>query len=462
MGIGGSGMCGIAEVLHNLGYAVTGSDLARSETVRRLEGLGVRVTGGHAAENVAQADVVVTSSAVAADNPEVAAARDRGIPVIPRAEMLAELMRTKQAVLVAGSHGKTTTTSMIGQMLAGTELDPTVVIGGRLSIYGSNAKLGKGEVMVAESDESDGSFLMLSPTIAVVTNIDREHLNFYPTGFEGLKEAFVTFMNKVPFYGVVVACADDPVLWQLQDGVHRRKRWYGFRPEAEVRGEIADREAGAWGCRVLVDGRRFGDLRLAVPGRHNLENALAAVAVGVELELSAAQILDGLAAFRGADRRFQILGEADGVLFVDDYAHHPTEIRATLRAARESYDRRLVAVFQPHRYSRVQEVGHEFPAAFTDADLIVVTEIYGAGETPLPHVTGADLAETFRQELDHTPIRFAPTLEEVKRVLTEETAAGDLVITLGAGDVRTVGADLLAAARADTDARERAEETSSS
>ena len=369
VGIGGIGMSGIAELLSNLGYAVSGSDLNPSEVTGRLQTLGVRVASGHEASHVGGADVVVYSSAVRADNPEIVEAHRRRIPVIPRAEMLAELMRLRSGIAVAGSHGKTTTTSMVALVLERAGLDPTAVIGGRLSAFGSNARLGGGKYMVVEADESDRSFLRLTPTVAVITNIDHEHLEAY-RGFDDLCQTFLDFANKVPFYGAVVACLDDPAVRALVPAITRRVITYGLDADAaDVRGLNVTQADGVWQCRV-VPGAGLKDaaglnaqppsplctLRLSVPGRHNLQNALAAVAVGLELGVDITAVAAALAAFKGADRRFQRLGEAAGVLVIDDYGHHPTEIRAVLDAARASLDRRLIVAFQPHRYTRTERL----------------------------------------------------------------------------------------------------------
>src|SRR5262245_13357622 len=398
VGIGGIGMSGIAELLANLGYAVTGSDAKRSDVTARLEQLfGVVVFEGHAPANVGNADVVVFSSAVRPANPEVVEARRRGVPVIPRAEMLAELMRLRFSIAVAGSHGKTTTTSMIALVLERSGLDPTAVIGGRLSAFGSNARLGRGEYLVAEADESDRSFLLLWPSIAVMTNIDNEHMESYGS-LADLQQAFLDFANKVPFYGAAVACVEDQNLAAILPQIRRQVLTYGLdHSEAQIVG--SDIELGSFGGRCQVHHRSrnglelLGRLELAVPGRHNLQNALAAVTVGQRIGMSFPRVAEALASFHGAERRFERHGEAGGVLVVDDYGHHPTEIAAVISAARATLGRRLVVAFQPHRYSRTQQLLDAFGPALRDADEIVLTDIYAANEEPIPGVTIAALAD---------------------------------------------------------------------
>jgi UDP-N-acetylmuramate--alanine ligase len=443
VGIGGIGMSGIAELLANQGYAVSGSDARASDVTRRLETLGVRVVTGHAAEHVGDADVVVVSSAVRPANPEVAAARSRGIPVIPRAEMLAELMRLKQGIAVAGAHGKTTTTSMVALLLDRAGLDPTAVIGGRLSAFGSNARLGQGSYLVAEADESDGSFLALSPVVAIVTNVDPEHLDHYGS-FEGVLDAFVAFANKVPFWGVVIACADDATLMGLRPRITRRVVTYGIDGVADVRADAVVLEAFGSSCRVVAAGRELGTLRLSVPGRHNLLNALSAVAVGLELGLRFEAIASALAEFRGAERRFQLLGEAEGVLVVDDYGHHPTEIAAVIAAARAGLERRLIVVFQPHRYTRTERLLPEFGETLAQADVVVLCDIYPAGEDPIPGVTVDAVAAAIEAAGGPAPV-IVRALDDVPAAVAALAAPGDLAITLGAGSIGTVGPKVLAA-----------------
>src|SRR5512137_1108811 len=448
-------MSGIAELLSNLGYAVSGSDQKMSEITSRLQALGVRVALGHDAAHVGDADVVVYSSAVRPDNPEIADAHRRRIPVIPRAEMLAELMRLRSGIAVAGAHGKTTTTSMVALVLERAGLDPTAVIGGKLSAFGSNARLGRGEYMVVEADESDRSFLRLTPTVAVVTNIDEEHLEAYQD-FDDLCRAFLEFANKVPFYGAVIACADDPHVAALVPRMTRRVITYGLESaDADVRGVDVAQADGTWTCRVVpgaglahAAGLReqpaspLCTLRLPIPGRHNLQNALAAVAVGLELGIDPSAVAAALASFRGADRRFQRLGEAAGVLVIDDYGHHPTEIRAVLDAARASLGRRLIVAFQPHRYSRTARLMDRFGPALAQADELVLADIYAASEDPMPGVTVETLAEAIRPALGGR-LHVARTIDDVVGVVAELVKPGDAVITLGAGSIGTVGPRIL-------------------
>jgi UDP-N-acetylmuramate--alanine ligase len=456
VGIGGIGMSGIAELLANLGYVVSGSDAKRSEVTARLESAcGVTVFEGHAAGNVGDADVVVFSSAVKRTNPEIAEALRRGIPVIPRAEMLAELMRLRFSIAVAGSHGKTTTTSMIALVLERAGLDPTAVIGGRLSAFGSNARLGQGTYMVAEADESDRSFLMLLPSIAVMTNIDHEHMDTYGS-FEELQRAFVDFANKVPFYGSVVACVDDPHVRAVCPSITRRVVTYGLdEPPAPVEPPmIGGRgvELGSFGGRCTVYRRAaggetvLGALQLAVPGRHNLQNALAAVAVATELGIDFAGVTDTLREFHGAERRFERVGEADGVLVVDDYGHHPTEIAAVLAAARVTLGRRLLVAFQPHRYTRTERLMHDFGPAFADADEVVLTDIYAASEEPIAGVTVEALAESVARASGR-PVRIVKPIDRLAGELAAAARPGDAVLTLGAGSIAAVPKRLLAALR---------------
>jgi UDP-N-acetylmuramate--alanine ligase len=449
VGIGGIGMSGIAELLANLGYVVTGSDARRSEGTARLESVfGITVHEGHAAANVGDADVVVISSAIKPANPEIAAAKAAGIPVIPRAEMLAELMRLRFAIAVAGSHGKTTTTSMIALALERAGLDPTAVIGGRLSAFGSNARLGRGDYMVAEADESDRSFLMLWPSIAVMTNIDHEHMENYGT-FADLQQAFADFANKVPFYGGVVACADDPSLVAVFPRLKRKLVTYALSSrDAHYVG--TDVELGAFGGRCFVERRthrgleRLGLLELVVPGRHNLQNALAAVAAGDLIGLEFARVAEALKQFHGAERRFERHGEADGVLVVDDYGHHPTEIAAVLAAARATFTRRLIVVFQPHRYSRTRQLLDQFGPSLREADEIVLADIYAAGEDPIPGVTVEALGEAIGAGSGR-PVHIARQLDDVVAKVVDVARPGDAVITLGAGSIGTVPKRLMRA-----------------
>jgi UDP-N-acetylmuramate--alanine ligase len=446
VGIGGIGMCGIAELLRDQGYRVTGSDLREGPTVARLRELGVPVAIGHAAANVGDADVVVFSSAVRPGNPELADAERRKIPVIPRAEMLAELMRLKEGLAVAGSHGKTTTTSLVAHVLDSAGLDPTAVIGGRVIAperAATGARHGRGELLVAEADESDGSFLRLSPSIAVVTNIDPEHLDHYGA-FGALQDAFVAFCNRVPFWGVVILCLDHPGVQAILPRVNRRTLTYGFSSQADVSGSEVEAEAGGMRFRAALRGRELGPVRLRLPGRHNVANALATLAVALELEIPFATAAEALASFVGIERRFETKGVARGVRVVDDYGHHPAEIRATLAAARGAHPGRVVVVFQPHRYTRTRDLFEEFATAFNDADLLVVTDIYAAGEDKIAGVDAEGLAEAISAH-GHRGARFVRDLAEVPAVLVPELRAGDLVITLGAGSVSGLGPRLLGA-----------------
>jgi UDP-N-acetylmuramate--alanine ligase len=447
VGIGGIGMSGIAELVANLGYAVSGSDARRSEITDRLAALGVAIAIGHAAENIGDADVVVVSSAIAAENPEIQAARARKVPVIARAEMLAELMRLRFSIAVAGAHGKTTTTSMVALMLERGGLDPTAVIGGRLSAFGSNARLGRSEFMVAEADESDRSFLKLSPAIAVVTNIDHEHMEAYGS-FDRLVEAFRDFADRVPFYGAVVACLDNPAVAALVPRLRRRVITYGFAPGADVSGDAPSTDGHSATCRVrytirgLSEGTGSGDLTLQVPGEPNLQNALAATAVGLEVGLPFDRIASALAEFRGAERRYQKRGTQAGITVVDDYGHHPTEVAAVLRAARAGRPSRLVAVFQPHRHSRTRDLLEDFGPALALADVVVLTDIYAAGEPAIPGITIETLAAAVRRSV--SDLRVVPVLDDVPSVVASLARAGDLVLTLGAGSIGSIGDRILA------------------
>jgi UDP-N-acetylmuramate--alanine ligase len=446
VGIGGIGMSGIAEVLLNSGYAVSGSDLQESDATRRLRSLGARISIGHGEENLAgDPSVVVISTAVKYSNPEVLEARRRHIPVIPRAEMLAELMRMKYGIAVAGSHGKTTTTSMIAAVLSTVGLDPTVVIGGRVDMFGTNARVGQGEFLVAEADESDGSFLLLSPTIAVVTNIDREHMDFHQT-MERLDESFLAFINKVPFYGLAVLCSDDTHVHGLIAKVRKRFITYGLSSDADFSAHELTPVAAGVECEVLKRGKPLGRLRLHLPGRHSATNALAAVAVADELEIPFSRIAEALDAFTGIHRRFEVKGEPGGVLVIDDYGHHPTEIRATIAAVRDSWKRPLTVIFQPHRFTRTQDLFGEFLTAFEGADRLVLTEIYAAGEDPISGVSGEALYQAIKRK-GHLDVEFVPDKSDIVRRLAGKLAAGDMVLTLGAGDIYRAGEALLEALR---------------
>jgi len=435
-------MSGIAEVLLNLGYQVSGSDLKPSPVTDRLVALGARFVAGHAAENVAGAQVVVASTAVKGDNPEVAEARRSGIPVIPRAEMLAELMRLKYGVAVAGSHGKTTTTSMVALVLDRGGLDPTVVVGGRLGVLGSGARLGKGDFMVAEADESDRSFLKLSPTLAVVTNIDREHLDAY-RDLADIQDAFVGFVNKVPFYGAAVLCLDDAPVQDVLPRVERRVITYGLTPQAHVSARDVQMRALGSTYTATAGGEALGSLTLSVPGAHNVVNSLAAVAVGLDLGVGFEAVRAGLESFTGVDRRFQQRGEAGGVTVIDDYGHHPTEIRATLETLRGlAGSRRAVVLFQPHRFSRTLHLWDEFCRCFHQADVLLLTDVYAASEEPIPGITSESLARAIA-ERGHRNAEYAGDLRAATERLAAEAREGDVVLTLGAGSVWTAGEELL-------------------
>lgn len=433
-GIGGSGMCGIAEVLCNLGFRVTGSDQREGEAVLRLRALGAQIGVGHRAELVHGADVLVRSTAIPATNVELVEAQRLGIPVIPRAEMLAELMRMKYGIAVAGTHGKTTTTSLLSACLQAAGLDPTVVVGGRLNALGANAQLGAGPLFVAEADESDGSFMLLAPTIAVVTNIDPEHLDHYGT-FRNLVGTFVDFTNKVAFFGCAVLCLDHPVIQESLGRVRRRIVTYGLNLQADIRGE----ELGYDGFRshfAVWKGRhRLGEVHLAMPGVHNVRNALATIAVSLELDIPFPTIVQALENFTGVQRRFTVRAEVAGRTIIDDYGHHPVEIAATLAGAAKGFPkRRIVAVFQPHRYTRVKELMGEFARCFNDASLLIVAPVYAAGEKPIPRVDHRELAKAIRAH-GHRNVEVASDLDHALVLLEKYSEPGDLVVTLGAGDV---------------------------
>ena len=445
IGIGGIGMSGIAEILLNLGMKVSGSDLRRTPVTDRLAELGAAIYQGHDAGNVAGATVVVTSSAVGAANPEVVEAQARKIPVIQRAEMLAELMRLKYGIAIAGMHGKTTTTSMVASVLSAGGLDPTVVVGGRVDALGSNARLGTTQYLVAEADESDRSFLKLSPILAVVTNLDREHMDCY-SDMHDVEESFLSFMDKVPFYGAVTACIDNPLLAAILPRARRRVFTYGVNSHADYRLEFLEAGTGPF-ARFLVNTAAgpLGPFELVVPGRHNVLNATAAVAIAHQLEVAPEKIAEGLNNFRGVDRRFQLRGEARGVTVVDDYGHHPTEIRATLAAARECGHRRIHVVFQPHRYSRTLDLLEEFGSAFKDADTVVVLPIYAASEEPIPGVTAERLAE----KIVGPQVQFAPDPASAIAAVVAQAGERDLILTLGAGSVSQLAPQILAALESD-------------
>jgi len=448
VGIGGSGMNGIAQVLLNQGYTVSGSDLAETEVTRRLADLGGTIVRGHHADNVKNAQVVVVSTAVKADNVERVAAREAGIPVIQRAEMLAELMRPKYGVAVAGAHGKTTTTSLVATVLGEGGLDPTVVIGGRLNQYGSSAKLGKGRFMVAEADESDGSFLKLSPTLAIITNLDREHLDHYGS-MDEIRRAFTEFAVKVPFYGAVILCLDEKPLQALMPTLTeqgKRVISYGFSPQADLRAEDLTLSPDGAAFNATFRGDSLGLFTIPLTGRHNAQNAMASICVGLELGLSADAIRDALAGFAGVARRFETKGEVNGVTVVDDYGHHPTEVSAVLAAARESFpERRLIVVFQPHRYTRTRDQLDGFAQAFHAADTLLLMDVYAAGEDPIDGADSTALLERIKG-FGHRDARLLGDHQGVLMQLNQETQPSDVILTLGAGDVWRVGEQFLTGA----------------
>ena len=446
VGIGGIGMSGIAEVLLNLGYKISGSDLRRSAVTARLLSLGATVAEGHRAGNIAGAEVVIVSSAIGRDNPEIIAAQQQHIPVIQRAEMLAELMRLKYGIAIAGMHGKTTTTSMVAAVLAAGGLDPTVVVGGRVDAMGSNARLGKSQYLVAEADESDRSFLKLSPILSVVTNIDREHMDCY-RDMQDVEETFLRFMDSVPFYGAVIACNDNDDLRRLLPGVQRRVLTYGLRQDSDFR--ISNLQCGRIEAtqalsrfQVVYRERNLGEFELRVPGAHNVSNATAAIAVGVGLDLPLEEIRQALAGFSGVDRRFQIVGTANGVTVIDDYGHHPTEIRATLAAARQCGFREIHAIFQPHRYTRTQLLLDDFATAFRDADSVLVLDIYAASEQPIAGINAELLAERITEEGGQEAL-YMRSFEEAAEMAARAAKPGDMILTLGAGSIWQLGPQVL-------------------
>lgn len=443
VGIGGIGMSGIAEVLLNLGYQVSGTDLRETDLTRRLAGLGGEIHVGHDAQWVDGSDVVVVSSAVRANNPEVIAARQALIPVIPRAEMLAELMRLKKyGIAIAGSHGKTTTTSLIAWILASAGLDPTVITGGKVNSLGSNAKLGQGEFLVAEADESDGSFVKLSPAIVVVTNVDREHLDFY-RDLADIKAAFLQFINRIPFYGAAVLCLDDPNISDLLSGVEKRFVTYGVTAQADVQARGVVVEGLRSRFELCIREQVLGEIRVSLPGVHNVYNALAAIAVAWELDIPFSSIAQALESFTGVQRRLQIRGEAQDIMVVDDYGHHPTEIKATLAALRAAWgSRRLLVLFQPHRYTRTQALFDEFTTAFFEADMLFLTEIYPAGEPPIPGVSAEALLDGIKRR-GHRQAMLAGEVSALVEAVMPHVAAGDIVLTLGAGNIWEKGEEIL-------------------
>ncbi|MEW6380425.1 MAG: UDP-N-acetylmuramate--L-alanine ligase [bacterium] len=442
IGIGGIGMSGLAGLLHNLGFRVSGSDIAESENTLHLRKLGVAVTIGHHPDNIGSADVVVYSSAIRQDNPELLAARNSTAPLIPRAEMLAELMRMKYGIAIAGTHGKTTTTSMIATVLAEGGLDPTAVIGGRLASFGSNAWLGQGDFLVAEADESDGSFLQLSPAIAVVTTLDEEHMDYYGS-LDRLKAAFLDFINKVPFYGTAVICLDQGNIQALVPDIRKRYISYGLISRTDLTASAIEAAGLQSSFEVIWKEQKLGRMVLNVPGIHNVYNSLAATAVGLDLGLSFDTIREGLAAFRGADRRFQIKARVNNTYVVDDYGHHPAEIQATLATARSVLateaegavtGRRLIVIFQPHRYTRTRDLLAEFATAFYQSDTLIITDIYPAGERPIEGINALAMAEGVRQS-GHTDVHYIPDKDEIPALIGHMVRPGDMILTLGAGDI---------------------------
>jgi len=436
IGVGGIGMSGLAEILRTLEFDVSGSDMREGENTKRIQRLGVRIDVGHRAENVEGADVVVYSSAIGAHNPEMVEAKARGIPVIGRAEMLAELMRVKYGVAIAGSHGKTTTTSLVATVLRAAGFDPTVVVGGRMAALGSNARLGAGDLLVAEADESDGSFLRLTPTIGVITNIDPEHLDFYET-YERLQDAFVEFADRVPFYGLAVLCLDHPAVQALLPRIRHRHVTYGLSSQADYAARNVRYEGLLTRFMVYRRGEPLGEFAVRMPGEHNVLNTLATIAVADELEVPLDVIKDALSTFHGVARRFTVTHEVGGVTLIDDYGHHPAEIIATLDAARRVFSERVLVAFQPHRYTRTEQLFDEFTRAFNVADYLLIADIYAAGETPIEGVSAETLARAIAEH-GHRSVQHVAGKEELARLLAEEARPGDAVIALGAGDINKI------------------------
>ncbi len=442
VGIGGIGMSGIAEILHNLNYQVTGSDIKESETTRRLQSLGIKVSIGHEESNIAQPHVVVISSAVSQDNPEVKAARGKSIPVIPRAEMLAELGRLKYGVLVAGAHGKTTTTSLLATILAESGLDPTIVIGGKLKAIGGNARLGQGDFIVAEADESDGSFLKLNPTIAVITNIDNEHLDFFKD-IDRLKNAFVKFANKIPFYGSAVVCIENEHTKDIIPLIDRKVITYGYSQKADFYPKEITSIGRKMSFEAFLNDNSLGEFVIPIPGQHNVLNSLAAIAVCFELQIPLTTVKKALNDFSGIQRRFELKGEYNGIKVFDDYGHHPTEIKATLSAARGCFkENKLIIIFQPHRYTRTRDLIDEFTESFDEADLLYLMDIYSAGESPIKGISSQVLYERFRARGLKDSF-FYKDRDELLSELKKKASGGDIIITLGAGDVYKIGEKFL-------------------
>jgi UDP-N-acetylmuramate--alanine ligase len=446
VGIGGIGMSGLAEILRTQEFDVSGSDLKANDITRRLETMGVKVMVGHKAENVQGADVVVYSSAIVPTNPELVRARALEIPIISRGEMLAELMRVKYTVAIAGSHGKTTTTSLVATVLRQAGLDPTVLVGGKVNALGSNAKLGAGDLFVAEADESDGSFLRLAPTVAIVTNVDPEHLDHYGT-HEGVKDAFVQFMNQVPFYGLAIVCLDHPHLQSLLPRIGRRHVTYGFSRQADYRAKDVKFEGLQTRFTAFHKNDSLGEFVVQMPGQHNVENAMAVIACADELEVPFDVVREAIAGFHGVQRRFTVIGQptlgTSDVMIIDDYGHHPAEVEATLDAAQRGFDRRVVVAFQPHRYTRTKALFEEFTLCFNRADVLVITEVYPAGEKPIAGATGAELADAIRKH-GHHAVHYVADKKQVAAKLKDLVQPGDIVIALGAGDINASGRELLA------------------
>lgn len=440
-GIGGAGMSGIAEILLNMQFHVSGSDASSSERTERLEALGGKIYRGHDARFIKGAEVLVYSSAIRPDNVEIVSAKEKKIPVIPRAEMLAELMRLKYGIAVAGAHGKTTTTTIIATLLSEGDLDPTAVIGGKVNQFGGHAKQGEGEFLIAEADESDGSFMKLSPTIAIVTNLDYEHLDYYRT-FEALQETFLDFMNKVPFYGLVILCGDDPILKAMMPKIEKRLLSYGVTSEVELKAENITYHPWKSEFDVSFQGESLGHFELPAPGEHNVLNALAAIAVGLELDVAATTIQKGISMYPGVERRFQLIGERAGITVVDDYAHHPTEILAAIKAVREGWKTKLVVVFQPHRYTRTRDCLEALITAFDEADHLILTEIYPAGEDPIPGITGEGLFKKIHNHRKGKTL-YLKEFDEIVRTLKKTTKSGMMLLTLGAGDIWKIGTAFL-------------------
>ena len=436
IGIGGTGMNGIAEVLLNMDYKISGTDIVKSEVTERLARLGAEIYIGHKAEKVEGADVVVISSAIREDNVEIEEARRRKIPVIPRAEMLAELMRMKYGIAVAGSHGKTSTTSMIAQVLESGGFDPTIIVGGRLNTIGAHAKLGEGDFIVAEADESDRSFLYLSPFIAVLTNLDEEHLDHYKT-LDEIKKTFINFANKVPFYCPVVLCLDDPNIQALIPSIERRIINFGFSAQADIFARDKQFEKFSSVSTLYWKGKKLGKLKLNVPGTHNINNAMAAVAVGLDLDIPPHLILQALESYQGTGRRFELKKEVNDIMIIEDYAHHPTEIKVTLEAAKRGWARRVVAVFQPHRFSRLSLLMKSFATSFNQADALIITEIYPAGEDPIYGVSGKVLYEEIEQ-FGHKNVIFEPDMKKIPSIIGKVAQRGDLILVLGAGNISQI------------------------